>query len=386
MNKPLFSVVVLVYRHYEHLKTAVNSVLEQDYENIELIISDDGSSNFPARKIEEYIEQNKRENIRSVTVRCEPQNVGTVRHINHVKEYCKGQYLIFLAGDDALYNAQVLTNYYEGFQKAPEGCCIEMAQTAMFDEKLEKLMGYYMSKPVQDAVVETAINTDALKKMLAIYGACLPTTSTCFKREFFERFGDCNEEYKLVEDFPMHCRLANEGWVIHYVNRVTIKHRDGGISHGQSDTLSASARSYYSDLLKMDQEMVMPLVEQLPPEEQKFARRHWKKDIRWLDMNLHREDKSLKQRAYRLAYYLKHNFKNIEAQRDVLLKFFMVFCVAKGWIEQMYLQVFAMDVHYIFNAVMVCVLILYALLSAMACMRHFVWKIKAFPWEAISLG
>ena len=136
MNKPLFSVVVLVYRHYEHLKTAVNSVLEQDYENIELIISDDGSSNFPARKIEEYIEQNKRENIRSVTVRCEPQNVGTVRHINHVKEYCKGQYLIFLAGDDALYNAQVLTNYYEGFQKAPEGCCIEMAQTAMFDLSL----------------------------------------------------------------------------------------------------------------------------------------------------------------------------------------------------------------------------------------------------------
>lgn len=65
--------------------------------------------------------------------------------------------------------------------------------------------------------------------------------------------------------------------MIHYVNRVTIKHRDGGISHGQSDTLSASARSYYSDLLKMDQEMVMPLVEQLPPEEQKFARRRWKK-------------------------------------------------------------------------------------------------------------
>lgn len=50
MNKPLFSVVVLVYRHYEHLKTAVNSVLEQDYENIELIISDDGSPNFPAKK------------------------------------------------------------------------------------------------------------------------------------------------------------------------------------------------------------------------------------------------------------------------------------------------------------------------------------------------
>lgn len=386
MNKPLFSVVVLVYRHYEHLKTAVNSVLEQDYENIELIISDDGSPNFPAKKIEGYIEQNKRENIRSVMVRCEPQNVGTVRHINHVKNCCKGQYLIFLAGDDALYNAQVLTNYYEGFQKAPAGCSIEMAQTAMFDEKLEKLLGYYMSKPVQDAVVETAVSTDALKKVLAMYGPCLPTTSTCFKKEFFERFGDCNEEYKLVEDFPMHCRLANEGWTIHYVNHVTIKHRDGGISHGQSDTLSTSARSYYSDLLKMDQEMVMPLVEQLPPEEQKFARSHWKKDIRWLDMNLHRDDKSLRQCAYRLAYYLKHNFKNVEAKRMVLLKFIMVLCVAKGWIEQMYLQAFAMDVHNLLNIVTVCVLALYVLLSAMAGMRYLVRKIKDFPREVISLG
>jgi hypothetical protein len=33
-------------------------------------------------------------------------------------------------------------------------------------------------------------------------------TSTCFKRKFFEKFGKFDEQYQLIEDFPMHIRLA----------------------------------------------------------------------------------------------------------------------------------------------------------------------------------
>ena len=85
MEDKVFSVVVLCYRHFEHLDNAISSVLSQDYKRIELIISDDGSDNFPTEKIHKFIEKNKTPNICSVTVRREPKNVGTVKHLNHVR-------------------------------------------------------------------------------------------------------------------------------------------------------------------------------------------------------------------------------------------------------------------------------------------------------------
>lgn len=388
MESPLFSVVILVYRHYEHLKTAVNSVLSQDYDNIELIISDDGSPTFPAEKIEGYISQHRKENIRSVIVRCEPQNVGTVKHLNHVKECCHGQYILFLAGDDALYDSRVLTSYHMGFLEAPENCYIEMAQTAMFDEKLRKIQSFYMTKPVQDAVVKTAVSTDALKEMLARYGACLPTTSTCFKKEFFDRFGDFDEKYKLVEDFPMHCRLANENYIIHYVNHVTIKHRDGGISHGQSDTLSASARSYYSDLLKMDKELILPMLDQLPPADRKIARRRWIKDILWLDMSLRRDnqEKGLRWLVYSTFFFLRNDLKRIEEKRNVFFELFVLLCMVKGLVGQMYLAAFSLPIDGLLNAVCWLLLACFVLLSVITGIRRLVRKIKEFPRNTIALG
>mgnify|MGYP004611084357 CR=1 FL=1 len=388
MKKSLFSVVILVYRHYEYLKTALDSVLSQDYDNIELIVSDDGSPGFPAAKIQKYIDENKGNNITSVLVRCEPQNVGTVRHLNHVRKHCSGDYIAFLAGDDAFYGTQALTSYHLGFLNAPSNCYVEMAQTAMLDEKLKNVLGYYMTKPVQDALVETACSTDTLKKMLAEFGACLPTTSTCFKKEFFEHFGDFDERYKLVEDFPMHCRLANENYIIHYVNCVTIKHRDGGISHGQNDTLSASSRSYYSDVLKMDRELVLPLVDQLPPKERKFARRRWMKEILWLDSMLSHNNlkPGVRAFAYGLLRFVKGDFKKVEPKRFAFFNLFVLLSLVKGWIGQMYIQEFSFNMGKILGCISWLAFAVYVFLAIETGIRRLWWRIKKFPREVISLG
>lgn len=52
MNKTedeLISISILTYRNYRYLYEALESVFSQDYSNIELIVSDDGSDNFPWR-------------------------------------------------------------------------------------------------------------------------------------------------------------------------------------------------------------------------------------------------------------------------------------------------------------------------------------------------
>lgn len=111
MNEPRFSVIILCYRHFEYLPTAIDSVLAQDYPNIELIISDDGSPNFPKEELDDYISARKGPNITNVILHQEEANCGTVRHLNHAVPLCTGDYIALLAGDDVLYDAHVLTSY-----------------------------------------------------------------------------------------------------------------------------------------------------------------------------------------------------------------------------------------------------------------------------------
>ena len=387
-DETLFSVVVLVYRHYEYLYSAVRSILSQDYHNIELIISDDGSTNFPKEEISKFIENNKTENIRSVLVRQEPKNIGTVKHLNSVRKLCNGKYIVFLAGDDELNGSNTLSSYVRHFTDAPSGCLIQMAQTAMYDEKMESIMEYYLTKPVQDAIVNTKNSTEDLLQMLVRFGPCLPSTSTCFTKEFFERFGDFDESYKLVEDFPMHFRLAKEGWIIHYANFVAIKHRHGGISHGQTNALSASTVRYYSDLLNMNTKLILPSISTLPKEERKYVRRYWNKSNLYLEYTVKRNSDNPGLRYIILSGIrtLKHSISRFSGLTSSFFILFIVLSVLGNPISQMIYLEFAINISGALQFLTWGLFVCYLGLSVMRFIRKlFIWA-KEFPRSVISLG
>lgn len=300
-----FSVIILCYRNFQYLLPAIDSVLEQDYSDIELIISDDCSDAFPAEEICAYIQNNKHDNITNFIIRQQAKNGGTVKHLNGVVPVCTGKYVIVLAGDDVFHNPTVLSTYAKEFGNAPVDCFIEMAHTGMYDNDLRQLQEYYLKLPVQNAIEKTTSSSSNLLELLVTEGACLPTNSTCFKREFFDRFGKFDEKYILVEDYPMHLRLAKEGWKIHYANFIAIKHRDGGISHGQIDASSKSAKLYYRDTINMLQNIVLPEVDKLPKAQRKNQILRIKKQIIWLESILAKADKNL---LKMLCVVLKHPF------------------------------------------------------------------------------
>ena len=58
-KNPLVTVATATYKKYDQLYQCIDSVLMQDYEPIEYIISDDGCSAFPKEEIEQYILKKK---------------------------------------------------------------------------------------------------------------------------------------------------------------------------------------------------------------------------------------------------------------------------------------------------------------------------------------
>lgn len=96
----LVSVIITCYNHGQYLKTAIESVLEQDYENLEVIVVDDGSTDDTMQVAKKY------PNVKYV----HQTNQGLSSARNTGIERSNGAYLIFLDADDWLLDDAVSVN------------------------------------------------------------------------------------------------------------------------------------------------------------------------------------------------------------------------------------------------------------------------------------
>ncbi len=89
----LISVIIPVYNVEEYLRECVDSVLSQTYENYEIILVDDGSTDNSGKICDEYAENNK------ITV-VHKENGGLSDARNKGLALAKGEYIYFLDSDD----------------------------------------------------------------------------------------------------------------------------------------------------------------------------------------------------------------------------------------------------------------------------------------------
>ncbi|QWD74499.1 glycosyltransferase family 2 protein [Polynucleobacter sp. TSB-Sco08W16] len=90
---PLISVLMPAYNSELYIAEAIKSILNQSYQNIELIIFDDGSSDNTRRVIESFSDP------RIVKILSD-QNYGVVRARNEMIDKARGQYIALMDADD----------------------------------------------------------------------------------------------------------------------------------------------------------------------------------------------------------------------------------------------------------------------------------------------
>jgi glycosyltransferase involved in cell wall biosynthesis len=97
---PLVSVVMLSYNHQRYLPAAIESVLAQTLDDLELVVADDGSSDGSLAVAERYARKDPR-----VRVLTHPGHVnrGIGATVNLARADANGTYLLGLPSDDVLY-------------------------------------------------------------------------------------------------------------------------------------------------------------------------------------------------------------------------------------------------------------------------------------------
>lgn len=203
-KRPLVSVVIPVYNCAEYIGECIDSVAEQTYDNIEIIVVNDGSKDES-----EKIIKNKKKKYRNILY-YKQRNKGVSAARNLGINKAKGEYITFVDGDDLAgkYLVECLVNQITCTH--PE-CIIVSKPTQKINEFEECALGY--KKPV----VKSISSDQALIKLLYPYGIdngpCAKLYPTALlKKNLF------NIDLSIAEDLELNYRLIKSSKIIKVLN------------------------------------------------------------------------------------------------------------------------------------------------------------------------
>ncbi|QIE56847.1 glycosyltransferase family 2 protein [Pikeienuella piscinae] len=111
-NTPRCSIGLPVYNGENYLEEAIQSVLDQSFQDFELIISDNASTDATPEICQAFAERDSR-----ITYVRHPRNIGAAKNYNYVFHLARAQHFNWLAHDDIL-EPDFLSTCLSGFDAA----------------------------------------------------------------------------------------------------------------------------------------------------------------------------------------------------------------------------------------------------------------------------
>ena len=175
--EPLISIVLPIYNGEKYMRMSIDSILSQTYNNWELLIIDDGSTDCTAAIAQDYILKDSR-----VHYYKNPENMRLPKTLNRGFSLAKGDFLTWTSDD----------NYYYP-------TALETMHNALVQQGKEFAFASCDVINGDGDIVECITVSDAAKKSLVgtnPVGACF-----LYSRKVYETVGEYDPEMTLVEDF-----------------------------------------------------------------------------------------------------------------------------------------------------------------------------------------
>jgi len=206
------------------IKSCIDSVLNQTYQNIEYIIMDANSKDATIDIIKQY----PQEKIKLIS----EKDKGSCDALNKGIALATGDVVCFLCADDMYAHKDVIKKVAETFNSDQKIDIVYSDIVYVNKDKIEKVERYWKSSP--------------FKKGMYSKGWLPPHTSLFIKREALKKYGTFNINFKFASDVDLSFRLFE----IHqlksfYIPEVLVKMRSGGVSNSSIKNMYKSLKDCY---------------------------------------------------------------------------------------------------------------------------------------------
>jgi len=221
MNNPLVTIITPTYNRALFLDETIQSVLDQDYKNIEYLVIDDGSKDNTAEAIKKHI--GKIKYIRH-------NNIGETMTVNKGFSLAKGEFVCVVNSDDPLLPGAVSAGV-KALISNPEAL-VAYPDWVEIDE-------------FSNHINENRLMAYDIYNMLIRFSFGLGP-GTFIRKEAIEKFGPRDVSYRYAGDAEFWLRMALNGKLVH-IPQILATHR----THDDSASVSAKGPLLASEVVRM---------------------------------------------------------------------------------------------------------------------------------------
>ncbi len=206
-EEPLVSVLLTCYNHEEYVEEAIRSVAAQTYKNIEVIITDDGSSDNTASIIRKTLADLNDNRFRTILAetntrfRCFEEALATTR----------GKYYCGLSGDDLMNPDRIKTQvaFLENFGDRYDACFswVDVNIDAWTNTGMDLSSIEDRKKSLEKAFNRDNFRSNDWLKQFLLYGNCLNAPSAMVKMNVFKEYGGYDFTYLQLQDMDLWIRF-----------------------------------------------------------------------------------------------------------------------------------------------------------------------------------
>lgn len=221
-EQPLVSVLMPAYQHERFVEEAINSVWNQTYRPLELLVCDDCSSDSTY----EIVRELARNSPIPMTIVRNPMNLGICGTLNLLLTRSSGEWIALLASDDFYAESFVARNMEAVKQVDSKLVCVHSAAHRVNDHGATIEAESTLTKPplLGDAFWQIAEGSGRIVS---------PTFFT--SRVVYERVGGFDESLR-AEDFDLHLRTARIA-PYHYIDQKHLFKREGASGLGSATSV-----------------------------------------------------------------------------------------------------------------------------------------------------
>jgi len=224
-ENPLVSVICLAFNHEKLVVETLDSVIQQNYQPIELIIVDDCSSDGTKLVIENWLKAHP-----EVQFIANEINIGNTKTFNKALKLAKGDYIIDLAADDLILpnGIQLQINAFQNSKYKNLGVVYGNAENINEDGSFNS---YYFPVDRNGKAISKRATGNIYSTVLAT-GDSICSVSALFKKSVFD-FLEGYDETLAYEDLDSWIRASRE-YEFDFIDAVLVKKRTVANSLGSN--------------------------------------------------------------------------------------------------------------------------------------------------------